>query len=203
MTVKIEDRIGVRASQERIWEVLADFEGWKDWNPLNPKVDGKLSIGGPLTLEQRWPGRPVDTVHARVIDWIPLEQIHWRTSMARGWVTTVRYLEIEPLGPENCIFSVGELFGGMLGGYVAKRMRPSIRAGFAAVCEALRIEAEKPVAGASAAKTKKAPAKAKTAAAKTAAPAKPPAKKVVVKPLPLKSYAPEPLGMKKPGATKL
>lgn len=196
MTVKIEERIGVQASPERVWEVLSDLKGWKAWNPLNPKVEGRLAIGSELTVEQRWPGQGVDVVKARVLDWIPLEQIHWRTSMARGWVWTVRYFEIEALGPNNCVFSVGELFGGFLGGFVAKRMRPSIRQGFKGLCEALRVEAEK-----TAAKPEpkpKAPPKA-TAAAKApakaaAAPAK---KKVPLKPLPLKSYAPQPLGMKK------
>lgn len=191
MTVKIEERIGVQASPERVWEVLSNLEGWKDWNPLNPKIEGRLAIGSELTVEQRWPGQSVDVVKARVLDWIPLEQIHWRTSMARGWVWTVRYFEIEALGPNNCVFSVGELFGGFLGGFVAKRMRPSIRAGFKALCEAVRVEAEK---GQSKPEPKsKAASKAKAAATT----AKPPAKKVPLKPMPLKSYAPQPLGMKK------
>jgi hypothetical protein len=126
-----------------------------------------------------------------VLDWIPLEQIHWRTSMARGWVWTVRYFEIEALGPNNCVFSVGELFGGFLGGFVAKRMRPSIRQGFKALCEALRVEAEKGQA--------KPEPKPKTAPKAKAPPRppRPPAKKVPLKPMPLKSYAPQPLGMKK------
>lgn len=196
MTVKIEERIGIQASPERVWEVLSHLEGWKDWNPLHPKVEGRLAIGSELILEQRWPGQSPDQVKARVLDWIPLEQIHWRTSMARGWVWTVRYLEIESLGPNNCLFSCGELFGGLLGGFVAKRMRPSIRQGFKTFCEALRVEAEKVQTPAP--KPKAAPKS--TAAPKAAAkrPAEAPAKKkVALKPMPLKSYAPQPLGMKK------
>lgn len=201
MTVKIEERIGVQASPERVWEVLSDLEGWKDWNPLNPKVEGRLAIGAELTVEQRWPGQGVDVVKARVLDWIPQEQIHWRTSMARGWVWTVRYLEIEPLGPNNCLFSCGELFGGLLGGFVAKRMRPSIRQGLKSLCEALRVEAEKapaPELKSKAAAKSKTAAKPAAKASAGASAAQPPAKKkTALKPMPLKSYAPQPLGMKK------
>jgi hypothetical protein len=200
MAHKIEERVGIRASQARVWEVLSDFEGWKDWNPLYPKVDGRLGIGAPLTLEQRLPGQPPETISVGVIDWIPYEQIHWGTQLARGWAQYVQYIEIEPLGAENCIFSIGRLYGGFLGDYIAKRARRTVRAGFEQMCEALRVEAEK------------APAKDVLAAPPPPDPAakapdddvSPPSaggrkKPSALKPPKLNQYAPKAFGMKPPG----
>jgi len=30
-TIRIEHRIGVRATAERLWDVLTDFPGWAPW----------------------------------------------------------------------------------------------------------------------------------------------------------------------------
>ncbi len=45
MVSKVETRIGIPTSQARVWEVLADLEGWPRWNPFLVEVQGKLSIG--------------------------------------------------------------------------------------------------------------------------------------------------------------
>jgi hypothetical protein len=53
-------------------------------------------------------------------------------------VKSIRYFEIEQLAETGCIFSNGEMFDGPLGPAVARRMRPAIRAGFAAMGEAVK-----------------------------------------------------------------
>ncbi len=187
-TVKIEERIGVPVTQERLWEVLSNLEGWKNWNPLHPRIEGRLAIGATLTMDQVLPGQETETIQARVIDWIPYEQIHWTTSAGRGWVKTVRYLEIEPMTETSSVFSVGELFGGLLGGFAAKRLRPSYRAGFKAMCEALREEALK---GAPPPEPAKPKLETKTASKSKAKPVAPKITADVVK-----AHMPKPLGMK-------
>jgi len=43
-TIRIEHRIGVRATAERLWDVLTDFGGWERWNPHEVKVQGALGM---------------------------------------------------------------------------------------------------------------------------------------------------------------
>ena len=62
--------------------------------------------------------------------------------MLGGLVKTTRYLEIEQLTESGCIFTNGELFDGYLGPSIAKRMRPALRSGFAAMGEALKARVE-------------------------------------------------------------
>lgn len=140
--LRIESRIGIAASTDAIWEVLTDFEGWKDWNPLYPRAAGEIRIGSKLDLDLAIPGRPVQRIQPTVLDWAPYDHLHWRLIALRGWVTTVRFLEIEELSPGSCIFSNGEIFSGFPVGFAIKPMRRQIREGFEAMNEALKARAE-------------------------------------------------------------
>jgi hypothetical protein len=141
--MRIEHRIGVTATTDAIWEVLSDVNRWSDWNPLYPKASGVIRIGEALELEEQLPGLKPRGVRPVVLDWAPYDHIHWRTSMARGWVKSLRFIEIEELKPGSCIFSNGEIFSGLLTRYMVRPVRSQIRQGFEAMGEALKAEAEK------------------------------------------------------------
>ena len=142
MSVKIEHRLGVQAPAETIWAVLADVPAWASWNPLYTKAEGVVRIGSPLTLELSLADRKPQTIRPVVVDWVPNEQIHWRLSALGGLVKSIRYLEIDKLTETGCVFSNGELFEGMLGPTVARRLRPALRGGFRAMGEAVKARAE-------------------------------------------------------------
>ena len=59
-----------------------------------------------------------------------------------GFVTAIRYLEIENMGPENATFSNGELFMGLLLRFVSREERRRLKAAFAAMGEAVRDRSE-------------------------------------------------------------
>jgi len=138
MRVKIEHRLGIPAPAEAIWSAIADIAAWPAWNPLYTKVEGTLRIGAPLVVEVTLPSQKPRTIRATVSDWVPNEQILWTVSALGGLVKSIRYFEIEQLAETGCIFSNGEMFDGPLGPAVARRMRPAIRAGFAAMGEAVK-----------------------------------------------------------------
>jgi hypothetical protein len=142
MRTKIEHRIGVRTPAEAVWRVLADIEAWPKWNPLYPKAAGVIRIGAQLDLEVVLPGQAARAIQPTIIDWIPNEQLLWRLRLAGGLVKTTRYFEIEELTPGSCIFSNGEMFDGLLGPTIAKRLRRSLREGFRAMGEAVKTRAE-------------------------------------------------------------
>ena len=140
MAYRVEHRIGVAAPPDVIWEVLADLPGWAAWNPLYGRAEGRLLIDSRLELEQRLEGAPPRTIRGQVVDWVPNGQIHWReTGLLRS---AVRYLEIEKLTEEGCIFSNGVLVDGALSRYDGRRGKARLRAGFAAMGEAMKAQAE-------------------------------------------------------------
>ena len=138
MKFKIEHRLGLQAPPDAIWAVISDINGWGEWNPLYTRAEGELRIGAQLDLDLALPGQKVRAIRPTIVDWVPNEQILWRLSMMGGLVKTLRYIEIEKLSETGCIFANGELFEGPLGPTVARRMRREIRAGFAAMGEAVK-----------------------------------------------------------------
>ncbi len=142
MRFKIEHRLGIQAPAEQIWAVIVDVAGWEAWNPLYPKARGVIRIGAPLTLELALPGSPPRTIQPVVVDWVPNEQIHWKLNAVAGLVRTTRYFEIEVLTETGCVFSNGEVFEGLLGPTLGRRMRPALRSGFAAMGEAVKARVE-------------------------------------------------------------
>ena len=142
MSFKVEHRIGVQAPAQVVWSLIADVAAWPSWAPMYPKAAGVVRKGERLTLQVALPGQPVEAINPLVIDWTPEDHLHLRTQWSRGLVTSVRYLEIETMGPENCLFSNGELFVGLVGGFVGKRMRRPLKQGFTALGEAMRQKAE-------------------------------------------------------------
>jgi hypothetical protein len=142
MGITIEHRIGVKAPPEAIWEVIADIEGWGRWNPVYPRAEGKLRIGGGLTLDVALSGHPLQTIRPVVLDWIPNEQIHWRVKAAGGLIRTTRFLEIEKLTETGCIFANGEVFDGPLGGLAVRRVGRAVRQAFRTMSEIVKARAE-------------------------------------------------------------
>ena len=142
MATKLERRIGIQAPDEIVWEILSDIPGWASWAPMYPKAEGEIRIGNRWTVDILLPGEKVRTIHPVILDWAPYDHIHWRLDALRGWVRTVRYLEIEKMGAENCIFSNGEIFDGLLGRPVGRRLRRPIIDGFEAMNAVLKQRSE-------------------------------------------------------------
>lgn len=138
----VEHRTGVQAPAEIVWEVISDFTSWSDWNPIHPRIEGELRIGTPLTVEVVLGEGQASTIQSVVQDWVPFEQLHWRTRRLRGFVTAIRYLEIENMGPANATFSNGELFMGPLVRWVSRDERRRLRAAYTRMGEAVRDRAE-------------------------------------------------------------
>jgi hypothetical protein len=138
MSFRIEHRLGINAPAPVIWDVLKDIEQWPQWTDLYPEVSGTLRIGGAVTLTEQIPGGAPQQLKATIIDWVPDAQIHWKSSSSRGWIKRTRYIEIEQLSENGCIFSNGEIYSGFLSRYVDRNRKRAIRIGFAAFGEALR-----------------------------------------------------------------
>lgn len=139
---RIQHRIGVQAPPEVIWEVIYDLAGWAGWNPIHPRAEGQIRIGGQLTLTLALPGRAHRTIRPTVLDWVPNEQLHWRAAEWGGLARSIRFVEIEKLAEENCIVSTGELVEGVMASMALRQNGGALQRGFAAMNEALKARAE-------------------------------------------------------------
>jgi hypothetical protein len=140
--LRIEDRIGIQAPAEVIWEVVSDLAKWSEWNPTYPRAEGEIRIGSILSVDLLLPGQSTQELKPRVLDWVPNEQLHWELKLMGGLIKTLRYIEITPLAESGCVVDNGEFFGGLMGPSLGKRMRGPVRRGFLAMNEALKVRAE-------------------------------------------------------------
>ena len=81
-------------------------------------------------------------IRPKVLEWAPPSQLHWQLTMLGGMIKTLRYIEIDPLAEEACVVDNGELFSGLMGPSLGKRMSGPVRRGFQAMNEALKARAE-------------------------------------------------------------
>ena len=139
---RTEHRIGVQAPAEVIWEIVADVDAWPSWCALYPQARGTLRIGAPLDLTAQLPGMDPAAAPAKVIEWVPNEQLHFQIRLARGLALATRYIEIEQLAAESCVVSNGEILGGLLGPSIARRLGSRPARAFRAMNEALKARAE-------------------------------------------------------------
>ncbi|WP_293677303.1 SRPBCC domain-containing protein [uncultured Phenylobacterium sp.] len=140
--LRVEDRIGVQAPAELIWDIVRDLSRWHEWNPTYPQASGEVRIGETVTVTLALPGQPPQELKPRILDWVPNEQLHWELKMMGGLIKTLRYVEIQALGEAASIVDNGEIFGGLMGRSLGRRVGRSVRQGFKAMNEALKARAE-------------------------------------------------------------
>ena len=83
----------------RVWDVLADFERYAEWNPLTLRARGRAALGAkvPMTfLNPNRPGATIDQV-VTVVECRPGESLAWI-----GWVPLLfrgrHFFELAPEG---------------------------------------------------------------------------------------------------------
>lgn len=139
---RIERRIGVRATPDQIWDLIADLPGWDRWNPVETKLEGAIAFGAEIALTERIGDLPERRAAMRVGEWQPYSQLVWAES--RGlWFRSMRYFEIEPLEqPGSCIVANGFIFSGLRGEMFFDRHRKHLRHAVDAVADAWKAAAE-------------------------------------------------------------
>lgn len=141
MSFRAESRIGIQATAERVWEVIADFPSWGAWNPTYPEASGKIGFGETVHWTERFKGRPERKLDLRVLDWTPGTQLVMRTE--EGFMTyRLQYVEIDKLADVGCILAIGCYFKGWFDEGAYKRLGAPAKEGFAAMAEAIKARAE-------------------------------------------------------------
>lgn len=138
---RIQNRIGVRASAEAIWDVMTDFGNWHAWNPYETGLEGRLGFGTPLSLQEEFPEQPARAVSATIQEWEPCGQLLWAEK--RGFLfRSLRYYEIEPLEKNASIITNGIAFVGIRGELFHDKHRSKFRPALLDINERLKAHLE-------------------------------------------------------------
>ena len=53
---EICSQVDIAATPEKVWAILTDFSGWKEWNPIAEEASGRAEVGTELFLSFGGPG---------------------------------------------------------------------------------------------------------------------------------------------------
>lgn len=140
---EVKSEIEIGAPADRIWEVLADFEHYPDWNPYVVRIHGILEEGSELAMELSPPDRDLMVSRATVTDVSPPHR------MAFEWVAEDPDLldgeseyVIEP-SRRGCRVTHLQRFSGELAEGVVHRLEDRNELGIEMMLAALKARAER------------------------------------------------------------
>ena len=138
----IHTEIGIGAPAQRVWEILAAFEGWPQWNPF-ARVRGRLHVGERLEVEIKPPGKTPVRFRPTIVKLEPGRELRWLGHLGfRGLFDGEHGFRVMPESEGCCRFEQFETFRGLLVAPILSRVEAPTRVGFQAMNRALRARAE-------------------------------------------------------------
>jgi hypothetical protein len=117
---QIHTHIEIKASPERIWEILTSFEQYPDWNPFIQKISGELEMGGRLEVYMK--------NQDRLQKFTPLiqklednKQLEWLGQIPLGLFKGRHFFELEKVDAGTTRFIQGEKFSGLLSKFILQK----------------------------------------------------------------------------------
>ena len=134
----------IDAPVERVWELLADFDGYPAWNPMMRISRGHCAEGAKLRLWLRL-GPARVPVSAEVLVAQPGRELRW-VGPALRWGRMVasgeHFFTLTELGPKQTRIEHGETFRGALVPARSDRVEGAMRPAYEAFNRALKRRAE-------------------------------------------------------------
>ncbi len=139
----IEASIEIDASAETVWQVVADFARYPQWNPFIFEVSGEIreerrvAVALRLPSAGTWRFRPVILVSQAP------SEIRWLGhTLFRGVLDGEHIFLIQPLSADKVRFVQREKFRGLLAPLVAPFFSAATQRGFEAMNSALKFRCE-------------------------------------------------------------
>ena len=139
----VEAKQTIEASASAVWRTLIDFDAYEVWNPFTPKVRTSLKVGEEVHMDVRLPGRSPQNRK----EWVNLverqQTICWGMHIAnRHLLTANRWQILTPLSDGRTEYWTIDRFSGLFTPLVMALYGKSIRLGFQAVADNLKLHVE-------------------------------------------------------------
>ena len=140
---ELKTEIILNASPEKVWNVLTNFEAYKNWNPFIVSSSGQLKKGAQLTNTMMHGGKK--NVFKPVITKVnPNKEFEWLGTGFVGMFKGRHYFILEDLGNGQCKLIHGEKFSGLLSGPIMKMIGEETLQNFQKMNQALQSQVETP-----------------------------------------------------------
>lgn len=78
MTTEVITQIEINASSQTCWQVLTDFAGYAQWNPVIPVINGQPSVGAKGQMKIKLGPGPAMTVPIKFVRVQQNQELAWR-----------------------------------------------------------------------------------------------------------------------------
>ena len=135
---KISTQITINASADKVWQVLTNFEAYKNWNPFLTHISGDLRIGGRLNIVASGA-----SFQPTVLKIEKEKEFRWLGHlMTKGLFDGEHIFQLETQSDGKIKFIHEELFSGILVGLFRKKLDTDIVEGFQEMNQKLKELAE-------------------------------------------------------------
>lgn len=134
--------ITINASQDKVWEIFANFEEYSEWNPFVKKVSGSMVKGEKIEISLQNPGGRIFNISPTLLEVESGKEFRWiGRVLVPGLMDGEHYFKIEPLEDGKVRFIQGERFTGVLVPFMGGIIDSAL-IGFGEMNEALKARAE-------------------------------------------------------------
>jgi hypothetical protein len=141
---EIRTEIEIRASAEKVWDLLTDFKNFEQWNPFIRKIEGTPALGTEIKIHLHTSGGKSRTYQPKITKLEPLKELRWfGKSTIPGVFNGERIFVLEPIEGNQIRFIHKEIFTGLLVHLVGNRLDKDLYSSFISMNEALKKTAEK------------------------------------------------------------
>ena len=143
---EVRTEIDIKASDERVWQILTDFPNFVKWNPFITKISGDLKKDARLKVHIQPQGERGMTFRPIILNLEPKRELHWIGKLAvPGLFSGEHIFTIEPLGKNHVRFIHREIFTGLFVLIYAGNFDTKMRHGFEEMNQALKAQAEQSI----------------------------------------------------------
>ncbi len=144
MAKHISTQILIRATPQRVWNVLTDFEAYPQWNPFIRSVRGPVAPGKVIRVELQQPGSGIMTMKPEVLVFEEPRAFRWIGHLLfRGLFDGEHRFDIRDNGDGSSTFIQSERFAGILVPLFNRMLDTKTLEGFSLMNEALKAHCEK------------------------------------------------------------
>ena len=136
--------VTINAPVNRVWDVLADLNGYRSWNPFLTFVAGSLAPQQEIAVTAKLGAHSI-TYHPRIVAVQPNRRLAWQTTLLSSSILSGEHeFELDALDQSHTRVIQSEHFRGILVGLLWNRFSPQLVQGFNAMNQALKRRCEQP-----------------------------------------------------------
>ncbi len=143
MTFELQTKIIIKASKNKVWNILCNFNTYPEWNPFIRFIQGNVAVGNKIKVRIEPPNAKEMTFTPKVLSFIKQKQLTWLGHFVLpGLFDGEHHFELLSNPDGTTTFIQSEQFSGLLVPFFKKQLCNNTKKGFILMNEKLKELAE-------------------------------------------------------------